>query len=1330
MKSLAKKLGGLIVLFLISLSQFLYSQATDIHVFQEWAKNEGLTNHSYKARTVNDAYGHIYIIGGTISAYGDYDWLLTKLDATSGAEIWSVSFDGGVGADDFGVDIITIGATDDLFICGAMTVDTSEGFNLGIARVDTSGAIVWIDTYDNGQSYPLNNDVPSKLVYDYNGGYVCVTGMSQDAGTLEDFITLQYDPGAGGPPLWAARYDRNSLQDGAGNIFYNGTNVVVTGMVQKTPFYHGIESIEYDASGSIVTATPPSAYDLDSITKINDISIAPNGDIYVAGYLDNPSTGRNAKVIKLDSLLTVRWQFNSSFTGNDEANSVAIDNNGAFYVGGYRTATTEKDFLFAKLDTAGSLIWGPLTYNGPINGDDELEAIALDNNDNPIVTGSSELDSLNLDYYTMRYDTSGTIIWSINYNGLANNNDVPTDISIDPFNNIFVIGQSQDSSGVTSQYITVKYVEHELFNVPDADTIPSNFDATPNWGQLLNADTVTNVNTTVKYYSTGPSVYFENTKLMHLFSKLDTSATANDTLVRVDMVLTSDTTRRVFAKDNWGWYSNYYFPHTAATKGLANVPAYKNIVYPEIYKNIDLHVSANIKGVKEQFVLKQGSNSTDIAFVYEGADTVYIDNDDLVIATALDTIRYKRPEASQIDSSGNNVTLGWDPCFKMINDTVFFDSIQGINSNLPLVIEMNQGTGIFSIAGGGDNLDWSTYYGSSLKEEIYDLDANAQGSMFIAGYTESVNIPTQPGFAQAIGTHSGSRDAFYTKFNNEERIIHRTFFGGSGDDVAYSIAAATDVSEISFVGSTNSSVIPDFASGGNLDDNTLGGSLDGFIVTVNNLGNNIEIDSYIGGIGIDICQKVSAPVSGKLILGGTSSSGTGFPLHNLGGAYNQSHKGGYDGFVMSVNTTTFDQDWSTFIGGSGDDILKDVMLSGGNNEIGVYLSTETTSGTTATSPVTSPTGDGSLRLTIPSGAHSQTTYQGGDNDGYVLAFDNQKRIEWASYLGTNVKDVASFFDNSLDDNGNCGLDIDKNGRIVIAGTLFAPFGTSSITGITYPSLMTPSTYSQTDFATTAHTKYIAKFEDDHSLVWYTLFGGTQTSCENYATDVVTDAVGNIYVTGSEHGSDMQSSGNYCGIPSSGEFAICNFTGLGYLETDNTGSTFCNFRTFITAFTNEGEIAWSTRYGNPNNNSGQAVDIGKIGPDEFLYLAGWSGATNYTFRNLASTSNDWINPAYSGNTDGTVARFNVNNLVIGIQTENSPLSSMIVYPNPASSELFLNVNSDDVDYISILNVNGQMVHIYKGTVNNVLDVSMLTAGVYCVSVTTLQNQTYYCKFVKL
>lgn len=796
------------------------------------------------------------------------------------------------------------------------------------------------------------------------------------------------------------------------------------------------------------------------------------------------------------------------------------------------------------------------------------------------------------------------------------------------------------------------------------------------------------------------------------------------------MIFTSDTTRRVFAKDKWGWYSNFYFPHTSATKGLVNIPAYKSIVYPEVYKNIDLHVSSNIKGIKEQFVLKPGANPTDIAFVYEGADTVFIDNNDLVIVTILDTIRYERPTASQIDSSGNYVALGWDPVYKFSNDTILFDSIQGINSNLPLVIEMNQGTGIFSIAGGGDNLDWSTYYGSSLKEEIYDLDANAQGSMFIAGYTESVNIPTQLGFYQAIGTHSGSRDAFYTKFNNEERIIHRTFFGGAGDDVAYSIAAATDGSEITFVGSTNSSVIPSHLSAGNLNDNTLGGSLDGFIVTVNNLGINIILASYIGGSGVDICHKVSAPVSGKLIIGGTSSSGTGFPLQNLGGAYNQSHKGGYDGFIMSVNTTTFSQEWSTFIGGSGNDILKDVMLSGGNNEIGIYISTETTTGTTATSPVTSPTGDGSLLLSIPAGAFSQTTYGGGVNDGYIVVFDNQKRIEWASYLGTNVKDVASFFDNTLDDNGNCGLDIDKNGRIIIVGTLYVPFGTSSITGITYPSLITPSTYSQTDFGTTAHTKYIAKFEEDHSLVWYTLFGGTQTSCENYATDVVTDAMGNIYVTGSEHGSDMQGSADYCTVSTIREFPICNFSGLGFLETDNIGSGVCNFRSFITAFTSQGEIGWSTRFGTSTSNSGQAIDIGKIGSSEHLYFGGWSNNNNFTFRDLAGTTNDWLNSSHSGSSDGVVARFNVNNLIIGIPSEDDLLSAMLIYPNPTHAELFIQVDSKIIDNISIINVNGQLVSQQIGLTNNTLSVETLPAGIYFISLTTLDNETYYCKFVKI
>src|SRR5690349_15969766 len=84
------KVGILFPLVFIS-SNLSYSQWTTLHVFQDWAGNTGLTNHEYKASSAYDNTGALYVVGGTLSAGGEWDWLITKFDASTGYEIWSVA---------------------------------------------------------------------------------------------------------------------------------------------------------------------------------------------------------------------------------------------------------------------------------------------------------------------------------------------------------------------------------------------------------------------------------------------------------------------------------------------------------------------------------------------------------------------------------------------------------------------------------------------------------------------------------------------------------------------------------------------------------------------------------------------------------------------------------------------------------------------------------------------------------------------------------------------------------------------------------------------------------------------------------------------------------------------------------------------------------------------------------------------------------------------------------------------------------------------------------------------------------------------------------------
>lgn len=501
----------LIFIFVLTscLHNFSFSQATSIHVFQDWADGGGLTNQVYKANSAFDNTGNMYVVGGTINANGDWDWLITKYNPSTGNQIWSVSYDDN-GLNDYITDIV-IDASCNLYVTGVITNDTSSGTDIAIAQYDSSGSMQWIDTYDNGGSFPFYNDAAASITYD-GSTYLYITGTAHNSPTMYDFCTLKYHKN--GTQQWVNLLDHDSVNDGGVFVRLHNGRVKVTGIAGKSSGTNRSLTALYHPNGTLIS-TSPSSIAMDSITEIHDVTIASNGDIYIAGFLHRVTNGRDIKLIKLDSNLTYQWNYIAGGSDDDEANAVRLDSIGHVYIAGYKENGT-KDYFITKLDTAGNAIWTE-TFNGSGNGNDIATAIAIDNQNQPIVTGYSWMDpGSNFDYYTIKYDTAGSTIWEINYNGLANKDDRAYEIALDDFDNVYVIGQSQDSSGVNSQFMTVKYVEHELWNVPDTDTIPSNFDVTPNLGQLLNADTVMNVNTTIKYYCTAPSVYFENTKLMHL----------------------------------------------------------------------------------------------------------------------------------------------------------------------------------------------------------------------------------------------------------------------------------------------------------------------------------------------------------------------------------------------------------------------------------------------------------------------------------------------------------------------------------------------------------------------------------------------------------------------------------------------------------------------------------------------------------------------------------------------------------------------------------------------------------------------------------------------
>src|SRR5882672_4559415 len=83
-------------------------------------------------------------------------------------------------------------------------------------------------------------------------------------------------------------------------------------------------------------------------------------------------------------------------------------------------------------------------YDGPAgNGIDYANDIAVDVSGNVYVTGKSAGNGTNYDYATVKYNSSGTLLWAARYDGPAGNGmDVAKSIAVDGAGNVYVTGGS------------------------------------------------------------------------------------------------------------------------------------------------------------------------------------------------------------------------------------------------------------------------------------------------------------------------------------------------------------------------------------------------------------------------------------------------------------------------------------------------------------------------------------------------------------------------------------------------------------------------------------------------------------------------------------------------------------------------------------------------------------------------------------------------------------------------------------------------------------------------------------------------------------------------
>ncbi len=316
----------------------------------------------------------------------------------------------------------------------------------GIALAQT-----WVSRYD-GPAAAL--DRGSGVVAD-SAGNVYVTGVSTGATSGRDFLTIKYNPA--GDTVWTRRYSSSGAADdsAAGIVCDPRGFVVVTGAVTGTSL--DILTVKYNGLTAETLWTRRVNGPAGGADRPTAVTLDQSGNIYVCGSV-RVGGHNEAVVIKYNQAGAQQWVVRLGTTLRDSssaARALAVDQSGFTYVcGQVRDSFGAEDYLVARLSATGGVSW-TRRYDGKGRGQDSAVAIVVDNSGNVYVTGSSQGDTTGMDMVTLKYSSSGTLLWTARLDSRAGTADGGTALALDSAGGVWVAGGTAGASG--TDYALVHY---------------------------------------------------------------------------------------------------------------------------------------------------------------------------------------------------------------------------------------------------------------------------------------------------------------------------------------------------------------------------------------------------------------------------------------------------------------------------------------------------------------------------------------------------------------------------------------------------------------------------------------------------------------------------------------------------------------------------------------------------------------------------------------------------------------------------------------------------------------------------------------------------------
>ncbi len=348
-----------------------------------------------------------------------------------------------------------------------------------------------------------------------------------------------------------------------------------------------------------------------------------------------------------------------------------------------------------------------------------------------------------------------------------------------------------------------------------------------------------------------------------------------------------------------------------------------------------------------------------------------------------------RGHAVAVDSAGNIYVAGETVSSDFPADGTYFTRSAFFNGQQHAFVSKINPT--------ATQLVYSHYVAGNQAEIANAIALDAANNAYIVGATVSTDFPVTTGTAQTTYA-GGAEDAFAMRFDASGVRIYGTYLGGSLDDSGN--AVAVDSSGNAYI--TGSTTSTNFKVSGNAYQAKLAGATNAFVTKLSPTG-TLVYSTYLGGSGNDAALGIAVDSNGAAYVTGETAS-TDFPTLN---ALQKTFGGGnLDIFVSKLSPDGASLAYSTYLGGTGDELANAIALDDGKN---AYITGSTSS------------------PDLPLANAFQSTNQGSLN-GMVAALDSTgSSLVLSSYLGGNGSGGTG------GDSGNA-ISATCAGGLVVAGT--------------------------------------------------------------------------------------------------------------------------------------------------------------------------------------------------------------------------------------------------------------------------------------------------------